>query len=354
MADKIAYVGCRTNASRKAKGRGISVYRRPVTGPWELLQLYETDDPTFLAIDSQSRWLYAVEGDGVSISAFAREVDGRLSRLGQTLAQGKNPVHVVISPDDRFAIVCNHLTADGFVSNLAAFPIATDGSLGDPSDLRPIQGEIGVNRKEQPFAKPHHAQFSPDGKTIAVADKGLDEVQFFTLDAEGALTWLQDLTVRLPWGAGPRHLVYHPTLPTLYVLNELDSTVVVISLETASGRPQAFQRVSSQSDRYSLAHRAAEIAISGDGRFLYVSNRGQDTIGVFLIDLASGSLGSVGWTDSSGRVPRHFALSAEGDRIFVANEFSHDVIQFAISPEGVLSDPVKVADTGSPTCILLT
>lgn len=353
MADRFAYVGCRTNAQRKAKGRGVSVYRMPAEGAWELLETLETPDPSFLATDSRARWLYAVEGDGETISAFARTADGRLTPLSRTPVHGRNPVHVVVSPNDRFAVVCNHLTVDGFVSNIAAFPIAEDGYLGEPSAVLPVTGEIGVNRKEQPFAKPHHAQFSPDGAVIAVADKGLDEVQFFSLDDAGELTWLSDLTVRLPWGAGPRHLAFHPVLPRLYVLNELDSTVVVIALNAPGERPKAVQRLSSQSYRYSLIHRAAEIGLSRDGRQLYVSNRGQDTIGVFAIDPASGALSPVGWTDSGGKVPRHFALTPEGDRIFVANEFSHDIMEFALDQNGGLTTSVKVADTGSPTCILL-
>ena len=93
--------------------------------------------------------------------------------LSRAPVHGRNPVHVVVSPDDRFAVICNHLTVDGFVSNVAAFPIGPDGALSEPSDVLPVHGEIGVNRKEQPYAKPHHAQFSPDGSTIAVADKGL-------------------------------------------------------------------------------------------------------------------------------------------------------------------------------------
>lgn len=353
MSDHIAYVGCRTNEARRAKGKGVSVYRIAPTGAWSLVQLYETDDPSFLAADSRSRWLYAVEGDGLSISAFARDGDGGLSLLNKRATLGKNPVHVVVSPDDRHAVVCNHLTVDDFVSNLAVFPIQADGGLAEASDVLPIRGEIGVNRKEQPYAKPHHAQFSPDGRTLAMADKGLDEVQFFSLDAQGKLTWLEDRTVRMPWGAGPRHLAYHPVLPFLYVLNELDSTVVAIALDDPSGRPRAFQRLSSQSDRFSLIHRAAEIGVSADGRCLYVSNRGQDTIGAFSIAAGSGALAPLGWSDCGGRVPRHFALAPDGGALFVANEFSHDITRFDRGADGVLSAPAKVTSTGSPTCLLI-
>lgn len=353
MTDHIAYVGCRTNEARRAKGKGVSVYQVAETGPWSLIQVFETDDPSFLGADSRARWIYAVEGDGLSISAFARDGQGRLSLLNRRPTHGKNPVHVVISPDDRYAVVCNHLTVGEHVSNLAVFPIQADGALAEASDILPLEGEIGPNRKEQPYAKPHHAQFSPDGLTLAVADKGLDEVRFFRLDAAGKLAWLEESTVRMPWGAGPRHLAYHPVLPVLYVLNELDSTVVAVALDDPSGRPRAFQRLSSQSDRFSLVHRAAEIGVAADGRSLYASNRGQDTIGAFSIDPRSGALAPIGWTDCGGRVPRHFALEPGGGGLFVANEFSHDITRFALDAGGALSRPEKVAATGSPTCILI-
>lgn len=352
MSEQIAYVGCRTNKARNAQGLGIGVYRVPAQGAWEPIQLYETEDPSFLASDSRRRWLYAVEGDGSTVSAFERTADARISLIGRADTHGINPVDVLISPNDRFAIVCNHVTRDGTVSNIAVFPITADGSLGSPSDVRPLTGEIGINRKEQTASKPHHAQFSPDGQTIAIADKGLDEVQFFDFDPGGKLMWREADTVRLPWGAGPRNLAYHPTLPYLYLLNELDSTVVSIALNASSKRPEAIQRLSSQSGRFSLQHRAAWIEISKDGRLVYVGNRGQDTIGVFSIDFATGALSAVGWSDTGGRVPRHFALSPAGDRMFVANEFSHDVMQFTVGTDGMPSKPVKVLETGSPTCIL--
>ena len=105
--------------------------------------------------------------------------------------------------------------------------------------------------------------------------------------------------------------------------------------------------------RFSLQHRAAWIEISKDGRFVYVGNRGQDTIGAFSIDFATGALSAIGWIDTGGRVPRHFTLSPAGDRMFVANEFSHDVMQLTLGADGMPSNPVKVLETGSPTCILI-
>lgn len=352
MAEQIAYIGCRTNAARKAKGQGLGVYRVVADGGWECIQLYGTRDPSFLATDSQRRWIYAVEGDGTTISTFARAADGTLSLSDKSDAHGINPVDIVISPDDRFAIVCNHVSRDGISSNIAAFPIGADGTLGAPSDVRPLTGEIGINRIEQNYSKPHHAQFASDGRTIAVADKGLDEVQFFDFGADGKFSWREADTVRVQWGAGPRNIAYHPTLPYLYLLDEFDSTLISINLR--GKQPKAFQRLSSQSGEFTLLHRAAWIEISRDGKLVYVGNRGQDTIGVFAIDPADGALTAKAWVKTGGHVPRHFTLSPDGSRMFVANEFSHDVMQFTLGADGIPACPVKVVETGSPTCILLT
>lgn len=352
MNERIAYVGCRSNVARKAKGRGLGVFRTPAEGTWEPIQLHEMNDPSFLATDHRHRWIYAVEGDGSTVSTFSRREDGTLALLGTTDVCGLNPVDIVISPDDRFAIVCNHVTRDGRSANMAAFPIAGDGTLGPPSDVLALTGETGPNRVEQTGSKPHHAQFAPDGHTIAVADKGLDEVQFFGFDADGRFEPRPADTVRLQWGAGPRNLAYHPTLPRLYLLNEFDSTVVTIALDAA--HPTAVQRLPSQSDRFTLLHRAAWIELSPDGTLVYAGNRGQDTIGVFSINPLTGALTPRAWVPTGGHVPRHFTLSPGGDRMFVANEFSHDVTQFTLGRDGVPADPIKVLETGSPTCILLT
>lgn len=350
---QFAYVGCRTNAARRARGKGISVFRIK-DNDWEFVQLVQADDPSFLAFDRKQKYLYAAQGDGSEVAAFARDVvTGELKELGRWPSHGRNGVHVMTDPTDRYLVVVNYLTVGDICSNLAVLPIKPDGTLAEASDVCMISGETGPNKHEQQSAKPHHIKFSPNGNFLVMADKGLDEVRVFRLDALGKLHSLPGATVRLRWGCGPRHLRFHPALPYLYILNELDSTIVSATFDAATGRIQPFQVIPSQSDVYTQIHRASEIDVSPDGRFVYASNRGQNTIGVFAI-AADGRLHPIQFADAGGKVPRHFAFASDGRHLYVANEFSDSIVQFAIAEDGKLTQMGTVASTGTPTCIVLT
>lgn len=347
-----AYVGSRTNAVRKARGVGVGVYAVEAGG-WRSLQTVDAPDPSFLTFDSRRRWLYAAQGDGSEVAAFARDAStGRLTPLGRRPSEGLNGVHVAVDPTDRFLVVTNHLTEDGFTSNLAVLPIGPDGALGAPTDVHRVEGEPGPNRDQQPYAKPHHVQFSPDGRFLAMADKGLDETRLYTLDAGGVLHEVREARTRYRWGAGPRHVTFHPGGAHLYVLNELDSTITANRFDPATGAVTPFQVVPSQSDAYSRFHRASEIEMTRDGRFLYAANRGQDSLGVFAVDLQSGRLTALQFVAAGGKVPRHFALSPDERQLFVANEFSDTIVAFDRAADGALTLRGAVAETGTPTCIV--
>ncbi|MGA0599269.1 lactonase family protein [Caulobacter sp. KR2-114] len=348
-----AYVGSRTNAMRKARGVGIGVYAVE-PGSWRPLQTLAEPDPSFLTFDSHRRWLYAAQGDGSEVAAFARDpASGLLTPLDRRPSEGLNGVHVAVDPTDRFLVLTNHLTEDGFVSNLTVFPIGEDGSLGAPTDIRRIEGEPGPNRDQQPYAKPHHVQFSPDGRFLAMADKGLDELRLYRLGDDGVLSEIEASRTRYRWGAGPRHVTFHPAGAFLYVLNELDSTITANAFDPASGAVKPFQVVPSQSDAYSRFHRASEIEITRDGRFLYAANRGQNSLGVFAVDAESGRLTALQFVGAGGKIPRHFAFSPDERQVFVANEFSDGVVAFDRGEDGRLTRLGVVAETGTPTCILV-
>jgi 6-phosphogluconolactonase (cycloisomerase 2 family) len=353
MSVRWAYVGSRTNEARKARGAGITVWAVEAKS-WRLLQTVDLGDPSFLTFDRTGTRLYAAQGDGDQVFALGRDAEtGLLSVIGQRPSHGVNGVHVLVDPSNRFVVVTNHLSDGGYSSNLAVFPIRPDGGLDEPTDVRPVTGEPGPNRKEQPYAKPHSAEFSPDGKFLAMADKGLDEVHVFRLDERGVLQPVEARPTRFRWHAGPRKLAFHPDGDTLYVLGELDSTVTVCGFDRETGAISPLQVVSSQSDAWSRIHRASEIAISPDGRTLYTANRGQDTIGVFAVASDSKRLTPTQFAPSGGKVPRHFVLDATGRSLFVANEFSDSITAFSVGDEGKLAPRGVVAETGTPTCILL-
>jgi 6-phosphogluconolactonase (cycloisomerase 2 family) len=345
------YVGARTTKERNARGDGLNVYRMDnASGTWTHLQLLgDLVNPSFLAFDRTRQFLYAVHGDLSDITAMAIDpASGRLRVINRQSTEGKNPVHLAIDPSNRFVVVANHIT-----STLALLPRNEDGSLGAVTDLLKLEGKIGPHRVEQPFAKPHQVEFDPSGKFIIVPDKGLDLVFTYQIDRENGKLVLATKPVQAREGAGPRHVAFHPSGRVAYVINELDSTVSAYRFDPANGVLAPFQVVSAIPDTFTGNSRAAEIAVSADGHFVYASNRGDDSIGAFAIEPATGRLSPIGWTATGGKTPRFFALALSGRFLLAANEDSDSVVVFARANDGGLSPTGNVVRVGSPVCILV-
>ncbi len=352
----IAYTGCRTTRERNARGDGINVYRvEAATGRWEHVQLLSgLVNPSFLMLDAAERTLYTVHGDSSEVSSFRIDADtGRISPLNQQSTLGKNPVHLAIDPTGRFMVIPNHVTIGDMKSSLVVLPIREDGSLGEVIDHHVLAGKIGPHRVEQPFAKPHQAEFDPAGRFIAVPDKGLDLVWSFRLDKAGKLQAAEQPSVPTRETSGPRHIAFHKQQPLAYVINELDSTVTGYRYDPANGALDPFQIIPTLPESFTGNSRASEIAISGDGRFVYASNRGFDSIAIFAVNPANGWLRPVDYQRSSGKTPRFFVLSPDGRFMFVANEESDTIVTYAVDAQtGKLTATDHAVSTGSPVCIV--
>ncbi|MBL8642773.1 MAG: lactonase family protein [Rhodospirillaceae bacterium] len=346
-----AYVGSRTTKERNARGLGINVYRVDAkTGRWTHVQLVkDLINPSFLAFDRSGGFLYSVHGDLSDISSFMRDgKTGELKPLNRQSTEGKNPVHLAVDPTNTFMVVSNHIT-----STLALLPLRPDGALEPVCDLVKLEGKIGPHRVEQPFAKPHQAVFDPSGRYILVPDKGLDRVFCYAIDASRKKLVQAAPPAEMREGAGPRHIAFHPGGAFAYVINELDSTLVACRFDAATGALAPFQLVSSLPDTFTGNSRAAEIEVSPDGRFVYASNRGFDSIGVYAIDAKTGRVTPVGWQPSGGKTPRFFALDPAGNFLFAANEDSDAIVSFAIDKQrGLLKPTGETVATGSPVCIV--
>lgn len=353
-----AYVGSRTSQQRHGHGAGITVWRMGENSdPWQEVQTVpDLFNPSYLALDRDKRFLYAVHGDATEISAFAIDGEsGRLRFLNRQSTHGKNPVHVSVSPDNRYVVVANHLTVDGYKSNIAALRRHEDGSLGELSDLLALSGKPGPFCAEQPFPKPHQVAFDPAGCYLSVPDKGCDQVLSYTLDADGKFAAAGGPGMHTREGAGPRHIVFHPHLPFAYVVDELDSTVIACHYDAKRGGLSPFQVLPSLPDDFFGHSRAAEIAISADGRFIYASNRGHDSIVTCSVDPASGRLAVLNWQSCGGKTPRFFALSPAGTMLFIANEGSGTITASPRDAEsGRLGEARVVAHTGTPTAIVFS
>jgi 6-phosphogluconolactonase (cycloisomerase 2 family) len=344
------YVGARTTKERNARGNGLNVYRLDnATGSWTHIQLLaDLVNPSFLAFDRSRRFLYTVHGDLSDITAMSIDKQtGMLSVINRQSTQGKNPVHLAIDPTNRHVIVANHIT-----STLAVLPRREDGSLGEVTGLVKLEGKLGPHRVEQPFAKPHQVEFDPSGRFLVVPDKGLDQVFIYGLDAEkGKLQLVSSAAARE--GSGPRHVAFHPGGRFAYVINELDSTIASYRFDPASGALAPFQVISALPDSFTGNSRASEIAVSTDGRFVYASNRGYDSVAVFARDSETGRLNAVACPLSGGKTPRFFAIDPSHRFVYVANEDSDTIRMFRVEGDkGTLASTDTVVQVGSPVCIV--
>lgn len=355
MADRpyyYAYVGARTTKrKRNASGNGLNVYRVDAeSGIWTHIQLLpELVNPSFLAFDRSGRFLYTVHGDRSEVSAFAiQEETGLLTFLAEQNTEGKNPVHLSFDPTNQFLVVANHAS-----SSVALLPRNADGSLDTVVDLVMPHGEIGPHRVEQRRAGPHQVEFDRSGAFVVVPDKGLDAVFSYSIDALHRKLVPAAAPLVSREVSGPRHIAFHSNERWAYVINELACSVTSCIYDPATGALDPFQILPSIPETFTGNSRAAGIVVSADGRFLYASNRGHDSIVAYNISPASGRLSDPSWTSTGGRTPRFFALDPTGRFLFAANEESHTIATIAVDQEsGRLSALEQVIDCGSPVSIV--
>ena len=347
-----AYAGSYTTEKRQGRGAGITVWAiEPGSGEWSLVQTVgDLVNPSFLAFDRRRRVLYSAHGDEDYATAFAiDELTGRLAPLNRQSTGGKNGVHLAVDATNRFLVVGNYAAG-----TVAVLPIARDGSLEPLCDLVTLIGMPGPDPVQQSSSHPHDVPFDRSGRFVIVPDKGFDRVFVFELDTTaGKLRPGDPLWVTARPGAAPRHADFHPTGPYAYVNNELDSTITAYRFDSARGGLEPLHVISTVPADFTSKNTTAEIAAAPSGRFVYVSNRGHDSIAIFAVDAASGRLSSVGWEPAQGKTPRFFALDPPGTCLYVANQNSDTIVAFHVNTAtGLLAPTGHVIHTGSPSSIV--
>lgn len=275
-------------------------------------------DASFLTF--HDRFLYTTnEGQG-RVTAIDRTTN---TVLNTTSSGGAGPTHVAVHESGHL------LTANYTSGSVAVHALHDDGSIGERTDLVQHEGD----------RDPHAHQVVPMGEWVLAVDLGTDSVYVYGL-ADGKLTRHQQL--RLPAGAGPRHLAFHPTEPLVYILGELRPEITVAAWENGTLTPG--QVVPTAGD----GNFPAEIAVSADGRFVYASNRGDDTIASFAV--ADDRLTALGTTPTGGDWPRHFTLSPDEQRLYVSNQNSGTVTWLPRDPAtgtlGAVEGSAPVASVG--------
>jgi 6-phosphogluconolactonase len=344
-----AYVGGYTTPDRDGRGNGISVFRvDPVSGRWSHVQrVGGLENPSLFTLSRDGTRLYSVHGARTLVSAFAVDTQsGMLSLLNQVDCGGGNPVDSALDPTERFLMVANYASG-----SVAVLPIAADGKLQRVSQLVTLTGEPGLDPKEQASSHPHGVTFDPGGRFVIVPDKGYDRSFVFRF-AEGRLTPTDQEHVASAAGAAPRHATFHPSLPVLYVNNELDSTVTVLDWDTDSGHATERQVITTLPTGHAGRNTTAEIAASACGRYLYVSNRGQDSIVQFQISPDSGLLRYAGHVPTGGVRPRFFCIGPDSRHLYAANQDSDSITVFHIDQTSGSLIPTGIAiSVGSPSAI---
>jgi 6-phosphogluconolactonase len=342
-----AYVGCYTTPDRDGRGAGIRVYRLNGEGDqWTEIQLVDgLENPSLFTLRRDRSVLYSVHGGRNLVSAFSiDQASGRLTLLNQMDCGGNNPVDAALDPSERFLVVGNYGTG-----TVAVMPLERDGRLVPVSQLFTLTGTPGPDPVQQISSHPHAVIFDPSGEYVVVPDKGFDKTFLFRFSA-GRLEPTRQASVTSKPGAAPRHTTFHPSLPILYVNNELDSTVTVFDWQ--AGQASEVQVISTIPDGHSGRNTTAEIAASPCGRFLYVSNRGQDSVVLFKVASGAGHLIYAGNTPTGGKRPRFFTLDPSARQLYAANQDSDDITGFRIDPETGVPRPFGVvARTGSPSAI---
>ena len=356
-ADKgqyIAYVGTYTE---KTNSKGIYAYRfDSQKGQLAAIGVVaETMNPSFLAVHSTDKYLYAVNemsnfnGQAAgAVSAFAVDAkSGALKFLNQVSTRGPGPCHISLDDTGAYVLVANY---DG--GSIASFPIQADGSLGAAGGFVQHSGS-GPDKERQGGPHAHWIGASPDNRFVLTADLGLDEVLVYGFDAhKGAFSAKPVGFAKVTPGAGPRHFVFHPNGKFGYLLNEMESSVTAFSYQPKIGRLSAIQTLSALPDDYKGPKAAAEIAVHPLGKFLYASNRGHDSIAIFAIEKKKGRLKPLGYVLTGGKTPRHFAIDPSGNYLLAENQESNNIVVFHIDPAtGSLTPTGQTVEVTSPVCI---
>ena len=344
----------------QGKGEGIYVYRLdPSTGALEFVsKTTGIANPSYLAFDSTQKFLYAVnelktyqDRPTGTVSAFAVDAKtGRLDFLNRQVTHGTDPCHVLVDGQRKHVFVANFMSG-----SVCVLPVRDDGSLGEATDFIQHQGSsVDPARQKGPHA--HSVTLDASNRFAFVPDLGLDKLMVYRFDqkrgmlAANAVPW-----ITMKPGAGPRHLSFHRGGRFAYLVNELDSTVTVLSYDRSAGTFAPVQTVATLPEGFDGESTCADIQIAPSGTFVYASNRSHDSIVIYRIDPLDGRLSFVGHQPTRGKTPRSFGIDPTGSFLLAANQDSDTVVTFRVDPDsGMLQPTEHVAQVPTPVCVKFT
>lgn len=351
----IFYVGTYTQDGTNSKGIYAYGFDTKTGEVAPLGVAAETTNPSFVALSPNGHFLYAVNEVGDykgpnsgGVSAFAVDhASGKLTFLNEVATRGADPCYITVDKMGKFVLVANYTGG-----SVAVFPVLADGKLGGASGFVQHTGH-GTNPERQEGPHAHSIDLSPDNRFAYVDDLGLDELLVYKFDnAKGTLAPNDPPFAKLDAGSGPRHFALSPSGKFAYVISEMGRSVTVFSNDAASVKLQHLQTISTLPKDFTSRNDDAEIEIHPSGKFLYASNRGNDSIAVYAIDPDKGTLTLVEITPTGGKEPRAFEIDPSGKFLFAANQKSDNIVVFRIDEKsGRLTPTGKVLNVPSPVCV---
>lgn len=350
MKNPILFVGTYTE-HEGSQSKGIYVYRMdPTSGKLSFAgEAKGVLNPSFLDLHPQKNFLYAVNEvgsfageEGGGVSAFTVEPEsGELTLLNACSSRGKDPCYISIEQTGRFALVANYSSG-----TVAMLPIQPDGRLGPATDMVQHTGSsVDPKRQTAPYA--HCIRPDPTNRFAIAADLGADRLLIYKMDLEnGKLDKHAEVNVQP--GAGPRHVTFHPNGQYMYLLNELNATVIAYRYHS-SGSLEEIQTITTLPEDYKGENLCADLHIQGN--YLYASNRRHDSIVWYRIEESTGRLTYQGRIASGGREPRGFVIDPSGNFLLAAHERSDNIVVFRIdAATGSLSKTGEEAKLSKPVC----
>jgi 6-phosphogluconolactonase len=351
MSELQVYLGTYTERTADGSGsKGIYSARfDTATGKLSNLSLAaELENPSWVTVSRDRRFLFAVsEVSAGLVVSYAIDDAGKLTELDRESSGGADPCHLALARSGRTLAVANYTGG-----TTVAFRVGRDGRLGAP--WRDQHTGKGPNEQRQEKAHAHSVDFAPDDRHLLSCDLGNDRVYVYRHDPRtGTVGPHRPPSVSVEPGSGPRHLALHPSGRYAYVLAELTSGVAMFAWDAAAGSLVQRQRASTVPvGTNTTQNTTAEIAVHPSGRFVYVSNRGHDSIAVFSVDARDGRVTLLANTPTGGRTPRNFALDPSGRWLLAANQRSDTIVSFAIdATTGTLTPTGATLAVRRPVCI---
>jgi 6-phosphogluconolactonase len=347
------YVGTYTKKEGHVDGQGKGIYllkMNEATGVLHVKGIVSAiTNPSFVTLSPDKKNLYAVSelgpADGANglVYSYAVNADQSLTLLNKQSTAAFAPCHVSVDAKGKYVFVANY---SGGIAVM--YKRLEDGSLSEIADTIVLK-----NKKANTESNPHSVILSPDNRYAFICDKGADRIYGFRIDeVKNKLTPTAQEFIDLPKGAGPRHLAFHSEGRFAFVINELSNSIHTLSYDPADGKLSIVSEITTLPQGHTGTSYCADIHIHPNGKFIYGSNRGHNSIAAYRIEPTTGQLSLINIESTEGEYPRNFAISADGKFLYAANQNSGTLTHMRINQTtGELQSEHVVTELKTPVCI---